>query len=101
MDDDRDNFSPRRHRPALRSSPSTSIPPRAARYPVIAHSSLQRAAGTAGHRRTDPARPVHGTAAGWSATLDPAKGWESRVDGRRLIRPTVLSEGKAKRLVSR
>src|SRR5437016_11571043 len=40
-----------------------------------------------------PARPVHGTAAGWSATLDPAKGWESRVDGRRLITPTVSSPG--------
>src|SRR5882762_3631892 len=35
------------------------------------------------------ARPVHGTAAGWSATLDPAKGWESRVDGSGLIGPTV------------
>src|SRR5437870_1738582 len=32
---------------------------------------------------------MHDTAAGWSATLDPAKGWESRVDGRWLIGPTV------------
>ena len=37
-----------------------------------------------------PARPMHDTAAGWSATLDPAKGCESRVDGRRLISPTVM-----------
>jgi hypothetical protein len=41
------------------------------------------------HVRICPARPVHGTAAGWSATLDPAKGWESRVDGSGLIGPTV------------
>ena len=27
--------------------------------------------------------------------VDPAKGWESRMDGRRLISPTVLSEGKS------
>ena len=27
--------------------------------------------------RGTPARPVHGTAAGWSATLDPAKRGES------------------------
>src|SRR5258706_10979449 len=43
--------------------------------------------------RLAPARPVHGTAAGWSATLDPAKGWESRVDGSGLIGPAVLTRG--------
>jgi len=41
--------------------------------------------------RSFPARPMHGMAAGWSATLDPTKGWESRVDGRRLISPTVFT----------
>src|SRR5438128_10144066 len=43
-------------------------------------------------RRGGVTEPL-GTAARWSATLDPAKGWESQVHGRRLIRPAVSSPG--------
>jgi len=47
------------------------------------HAAQQRIIASQG----GPARPVHGTAAGWSATLRPAKGWESRVNETRLIGP--------------
>ena len=58
---------------------------------------ISAALGGLANHQTSPARPMHGTAAQGSATLDPAKGWERAFASRAPSMPSAIATCAARR----